>query len=173
MLSLICLGCRTTADQEDGQRPTYKITFIDTQSQIVGSFESGVASSNIMNLKAGEKYHVFYVTRDPGGIQKARFTYPNAMDVIERMRDDEDPPASWVDVSGGVSSEKTFEYTGNPSNRVDGAAYSITFNANTSGEQHMISFRSEDYGSGGVSTDGLIRSGQITIRYTTNTTGVD
>ena len=173
ILSLVCLGCRTTADQEDGQRPSYRISFLDNFNNIVGVFDSGTPSSNVMLLKAGEKYHAFYISRDPGGIQKARFTYPNAMDVIERMRDDEDPPGAWVDVSSGVSANKDFEYTGNPARRVDGVAYSITFNANTAGQEHIITVRSEDYGSVGISTDGLVRSGQVTLRYTVNTTGVE
>ncbi len=173
MLSLICLGCKTTADQEDGQRPSYRISFLDAQGNIVGVFDSDEPSSNVMLLKAGERFNMFYITRDPGGIQKARLTYPIAMNVIEPMTDDEDPPRSWVDVSSPLSSNKEFEYTGDPLNRYNGAAYGIVFNSQNAGESHIILVRSEDYGSGGISTDGLIRSAQITIRYTTNTTGVE
>lgn len=173
VLCLTCIGCKTTADNENGERPTYVLSFLDDNGQIVGRFEAGGPSTGTMLLKAGETFQALYVTRDPGGIQKARITYPIAMNVIEPMRDDEDPPARWVDVSSGVATTKAFEYTGDITNRVNGAAYGIKFMANTVGDEHIIALRSEDYGTGGVSTDGLVRSAQFTVRYTTNTTGVE
>lgn len=172
-LTVLVASCRVTIPATDNTRPTFILNFVDSNGDLIHSFdEADNLSALTMNLREGQEYTLFYITRDSGGVQEASFTYPNTLEVIRPMPNPDTPPSTWIEQPG--ASNKTFLWTGDRMNPKDGTAYAINFSADGVGQRFTISFSSEDYGgSGGISTDGNVRSGSLNMVYSTRPSGVE